>query len=331
MIEDEAIDGPPPLRMWGKRPYAFPGEHIGSGNRCGHNPEQLATDRLALPPVRGGFRVQVLDELIERMRVYFSDPASVPLLAYLSKKKNTDGSYRQNRSEGREAQFLVGAAIFAALDLKSLRVGHYTTRGEFVNLSFSELALRAGLAAPGKTPDDQPVPSSRFWRAVAWLKRAGVIKVFEQYEETPEGKRGRPAIKTVSEKFIRSLGRFTKSAFKNARDKSSQALGKWLTEAELAGVQSKEDADELARQISSKRTRDELFPKPAIKNQQPKEILPDDSAEEVKAAYQRHVAAVYAKIAEALGRPARGKEAMKLFHEYGGLPEAEWVRRRKRE
>lgn len=329
MIEAVAIDGPPP-RKWGRHLYKHPGVFLGTGNRCGHNPDELAADRLALPPVHGGFRVKALEELIERLRSYFFDPAAFPLLSYLTKKKNRDGSYRQNRSEGREAQFLVGAAIFAALDLKSLRVGTYTVRGEFKHLSFDELARRSGLTMPSKKAGEPPVASSRFWRAVAWLKRAGLIKVYEQYEETTDGMRGRPAIKTIDAKFIRQLGRFTQAAFKRMRDKSSQAVGRWLAEAELAGVQSKDEADDLAQQIRSKRTRDELFPKPAIKNQVPADVARDDSAEAMKAAYQQHVAVIYARMAEA-GKRVGGKDGMRLFREFGGMTESEWVSQRRRE
>lgn len=327
MTEALAVDGPAPL-TWGRTLYPYPGEYLGTGNRCGHDPARLATDRLSLPEVKNGHRVRVIDRLIKRAQEYFADPASVPLLTYLDKKKNRDGSYRQNRSEGREAQSLVMSAIFAAIDLKSLRVGNYTQRGDFYNLSFFEIASRCSMLVPSKDPENPLMICSRFWRAVKWLKRAKVIEVYEQYEETPDGKRGRPAIKTVSEKFIRALGGFTKAALKNARDKSSRKVAKYRAGATLAGVQGVEEAQKLADEIRSEQTHKALFPKPAAKNQFPKQVERDNSADSVVGDYTAYVTAMYAEIAEKIGRPLRGLEGAKLFTQHGGLTEQQWLRRR---
>lgn len=327
MTEALALDGPPPL-TWGRTLYPYPGEYLGTGNRCGHDPARLATDRLSLPEVKNGHRVRVIDRLIKRAQEYFADPASVPLLTYLDKKKNRDGSYRQNRSEGREAQSLVMSAIFAAIDLKSLRVGNYTQRGDFYNLSFFEIASRCSMLVPSKDPENPLMICSRFWRAVKWLKRARVIEVYEQYEETPDGKRGRPAIKTVSEKFIRALGGFTKAAMKSARDKSSRKVAKYRAGATLAGVQGVEEAQKLADEIRSEQTHKALFPKPAAKNQFPKQVERDNSADSVVGDYTAYVTAMYAEIAEKIGRPLRGLEGSKLFTQHGGLTEQQWLRRR---
>lgn len=327
MTEALAVDGPAPL-TWGRTLYPYPGEYLGTGNRCGHDPARLATDRLSLPEVKNGHRVRVIDRLIKRAQEYFADPASVPLLTYLDKKKNRDGSYRQNRSEGREAQSLVMSAIFAAIDLKSLRVGNYTPRGDFYNLSFFEIASRCSMLVPSKDPENPLMICSRFWRAVKWLKRARVIEVYEQYEETPDGKRGRPAIKTVSEKFIRALGGFTKAALKNARDKSSRKVAKYRAGATLAGVQGVEEAQKLADEIRSEQTHKALFPKPAAKNQFPKQVERDNSADSVVGDYTAYVTAMYAEIAKKIGRPLRGLEGSKLFTQHGGLTEQQWLRRR---
>lgn len=327
MTEALAVDGPAPL-TWGRTLYPYPGEYLGTGNRCGHDPARLATDRLSLPEVKNGHRVRVIDRLIKRAQEYFADPASVPLLTYLDKKKNRDGSYRQNRSEGREAQSLVMSAIFAAIDLKSLRVGNYTQRGDFYNLSFFEIASRCSMLVPSKDPENPLMICSRFWRAVKWLKRAKVIEVYEQYEETPDGKRGRPAIKTVSEKFIRALGGFTKAALKNARDKSSRKVAKYRAGATLAGVQGVEEAQKLADEIRSEQTHKALFPKPAVKNQFPKQVERDNSADSLVGDYTAYVTAMYAEIAKKIGRPLRGVEGTKLFAAHGGLSEQQWLRRR---
>lgn len=331
MIGEASTEGRPGF-MWGRCNYKYPGENLGSGNRCGHDPQRMATDRLALPEVSGGHRLQIITKLLKRAETYFADPATVPLLAYLGGKRNRDGSFRQNRSEGREAEALILSAIIAALDLKSLRVGAYTKRGEFKNLSFDELAQRVSLTREKKDPESpdviEHVASSRFWRGVARLKRAGAIEVYEQYEETSEGKRGRPAIKTVSAKFLRLLGGLTQAAFKTARNKASARVAQYLAGAVQSGVQSQEEAEQLAAEIRSERTKKELFPKPAMKNQFPKEVVRDNSADSLQGDYNDYVRQIYAQIADELGRPLRGTEGMKLFAKHGGLSADDWGRRR---
>lgn len=322
-----------PAFMWGNRKYKYDGKHLGTGNRCGHSPDKLALSRLSLPQTKSGFRVRVLDKLISRVQAYFADPASVPLLAYLGGKTNSDGSPRQNRSESREAEILILCAIFAALDLKSLRVGTYTLRGEFKNLSFDELARRCGLTRERANPKDpldtEQVACSRFWRGVAKLKKAGVIEVFEQYEETEDGMRGRPAIKTVSQKFLRVLGGFTKAAMKSARTKASQKVASYLNGAALVGVLSKDEEDQLAHDIRSERARKQIRTAPVRKNQFPGNVAPDNSTESLKNDYDAYVSAFMAKVEAELGSKIRGvAETQRLFFKHGGLSVAEWRRRR---
>lgn len=332
MSDMMAADGHQSL-SWGLVPYKYPGLYLGSGNRCGHDPQNFAADRLALPDVAGGHRLQIISKLLKRAEAYFTDPASVPLLAYLPGcKKNRDGSPRQNRSEGREAQALILSAIIAATDFKSLRVGSYTVRGEFCNVSFDELARQVSLTRIKKDPQNpqttEQVASSRFWRGVAWLKRAGVIEIYEQFEETPDGKRGRPAIKTVSEKFLRRLGGLTKAAMKTIRNKASQKVAKFLTGAVQSGVQSQEEAEQLDNDIRSERMRKQMSTKPVAKNQFPKEVVRDNSADSLQGDYEAYVQQIYAQIAEELGRPLRGAEGMRLFAKHGGLSADDWGRRR---
>jgi hypothetical protein len=320
-----------PAFMWGRRHYKYAGKHLGTGNRCGHDPQNLSAERLALPEVKNGFRVKILQRLIDRAQAYFNDPASVPLLAYLSGKKNRDGSPRQNRSEGREAQSLILSAIYASMDLKSLRVGTYTPRGEFKNLSFLDLALRCGLTRQVKNEDTgvvETVPSSRFWRGVAWLKKAGAMTVFEQYEETPDGPRGRPAIKHMSAKFLRDLGGFTKAQFKTATKKASHKVAEYLAGSTAAGIQTVQEREQLQNEIRSERVHKELFPKPAIKNRMPPEVPRDNSAGSQVDDYTAYTQAIYARIERDTGTKPRGKQGMELFARYGGLSRDAWLRER---
>lgn len=315
--------------MWGKKPYPYAGEFLGTGNRCGHDPQRLADERLSLPVTHNGHWPQVITRLMDKVQSYFAEPESLPLLTYMSGKKNRDGSFRQNRSEARETHALITTAILSRLDLKSLRVGTYKPNGEFVPVSFDELAALCSLTKPSKDSNDsRPVASSRFWRGVAQLKRAGAMEVFEQYDETPDGLRGRPAIKTVSEKFLRVLGGLTKDAISRARKAASRRVAKFVGTATASGIQSRAERDKLSGEIRSKRTRDELFPKPAIKNKQPNGHVEPHPGLLIDS-YQMHGEAVYARIAEALGRRPTGAEARRLFAEHGGLTLAAWEARRR--
>lgn len=318
--------------MWGRTPYPYPGQNLGTGNRCGHNPERLASDRLNLPSVADGHRLKIVTDLIEKAREYFFDPASVPLLAYVSDKKNLDGSPRQNRSEGREAQSLIWSAIVCVMDYSSLRVGQPKKNGTFRNYTFDEIARMCGLTEPGANPGDPPVACSRFRRAVEVFKKAGAIEVFEQYEETPDGMRGRPAIKTVSEKFLMSMGRISKLSMKRVRDKATKALRDWRNGAIQSGVQTDDEYKKVTAQVRSTQVKKGLLPKPAVKNQKPKDVVPDNSHEAVDGDWAAYVAMIQAKVlAQNGGVPVTGIRAYnEAYAKAGGLSQSEWLARRMR-
>lgn len=318
--------------MWGRTPYPYPGQNLGTGNRCGHNPERLASDRLNLPPVAGGHRLKIVTDLIERAREYFFNPALVPLLAYVSDKKNLDGSPRQNRSEGREAQTHVWSAIVCAIDYSSLRVGQPKKDGTFRNYTFDEIARMCGLTEPGANPGDLPVACSRFRRAVEVFKKAGAIEVFEQYEETPDGMRGRPAIKTVSEKFLMSMGQISKVAMERVRKKASKALRDWRNGAIQSGVQTQDEYEKVTAQVRSLQAKKAMFPKPAVKNQKPKDVVPDNSHEAVAADWSAYEAMIQARVlAQNEGVKVTGIRAYnEAYAKAGGLSKIEWLSRRMR-
>lgn len=321
-----------PVFMWGRREYQYAGENLGSGNRCGHDPQRLAADRLALPEVNGGHRLKTIDHLIEKAQTYFRDPASVPSLAYLSGKSNRDGSPRQNRSEGREAQALILSAILCVMDYSSLRVGQPKRNGQFRNFTFDEIAAMCGLVDQGDDGKQTPVACSRFRRGVEWLKNAGAIEVFEQYEETAEGKRGRPAIKTVSEKFLMVLGRLSKLHMKRFRDKATKSMRDWRNGAVQAGIQQQSEYDDLNGELRSARANKVAFPKVAVKNLTPRTVTPDNGADALQADWAAYSELMQAKIIDAHGGvQPRGKAYMDAYKRAGGLDQREWMSRRSRQ
>lgn len=332
-----AEDGPQPLR-WGLKMYKYPGAFLGTGNRCGHDPLALAVDRLNLHTPSGGKWPKLIQAGIDRIQAYFSNAGSLEPLAHLSKKRNKDGSMRQNRSEARESHALVLSVIFTCLDLKSLRVGYYTNTGAFVSISFLDIARRCDMTCQVKARDDagqviagqfKEVPTSRFWRAVRDLKKAGAISVFEQYEEKDAGKRALTAIKAFSEKFLRLISGWTAKRVEKARQRAHQRVGSFLLGAIDAGVENVNQRKSLVKEIQSANTNRELFGAAPAKNRQP---ATGGARQSVEAAlqqeYAEHEAKVLASITAALGRPPRGLEQLKMQAQHGWINRDDFMRRR---
>lgn len=330
MIDTAAPADRPPM-MWGRSSYKHSGQFLGTGNRCGHDPTKADLDRLALPQTNNGYLLKMQQLLIDRAQQYFHTPQKLTILSNLSRKVNRDGTPRQNRSEGREAQCLVLSAILSMTDFCSLRVGIPMANGTFKPRTMEEIAKASGLMRAIKptaeVPNPDPLPSKRFWRAISQLKRAAAIEIFEQYEETEDGKRARPAIKTVSENFLIALGRISFAAFKEFRDTCSRKLrnfrNKWRKAApgEFDAVK----AAELVRReqaLMGGRTR-----KPR-KNQTPK--LPDvDRRTQMLRDHAAHMAEVAAKVEDhiAIHGKLSLRERLELQNRFGLMTWDQWQSR----
>lgn len=217
---DSAIETP---YMWGRSRYPHPGKFLGSGNRCGHNPDNPAWD-LFTPPETKKDIPHVMRKLLDGIRAYYSRPELLPTLANLNGKRNADGNPRLNRSEAREAEALVMGAIIHLTEFSTLRVGTPLPNGGFVPRSCAEIATVAGLLDPASTPDEVR-PSQRFWRAFRRLKIAGAFEVHRQYEEREDGsKRARPAVKNLNMHFLVAIGRVGYEALKKFRTWCSRKL-----------------------------------------------------------------------------------------------------------
>lgn len=195
------------------------------GNRCGHDPQNPAWHLFNVPYTQKD-NPHVQQKLLEGSMEYFFIPETLPTLHNLSGKTNKDGTPRSNRSEAREAESLVLAAILHRLDFSSLRVGTPLPNGGFVPRSFDELAQIAGLAVWDKE-HQKWVASKRFSRAVRRLKLAGAFSVHKITVKRPDGSYcARPAIKRVNENFLIALGKVGVAAFKSFRKWCSAKIGK---------------------------------------------------------------------------------------------------------
>lgn len=213
--------------FWGRSSYQYHGKNLGTGNRCGHNPNSPNFD-LFNPPKKSGMSHTVRD-LIGGVEKYFKSPKLLPTLSNLTGKKNADGALRSNRSEAREAESLVLAAILHSTDWSSMRIGTPKPDGEFVPRDGVYLATIAGLAKRETDSEGREVwePTTRFWRALARLRKAGAIDVFNVYVIKPDGsKRARPSVKTLNVDFLVSMGVASYAKMKKLRDWASDKVTK---------------------------------------------------------------------------------------------------------
>lgn len=216
-----------PSVMWGRMPYPYPGENLGTGNRCGHNPNRPEFHLFRDPDWMAGIP-HTIRKLMEAAKLYYDAPlATLPSLANLNGRRNKSGDPRKNRSEARAAEVLVMRAILLMTEFASLRVGVPKPDGGFIPRSCTELAAVAGLLKKKAAPEEDDEPSPRFWRAFRRLRKAGAIDVHLQYEEKPDGsKRARPAIKRVNPHFLIALGAVSCEALERFRTYCSNQLKK---------------------------------------------------------------------------------------------------------
>lgn len=202
-------------------PICAQGQHIASGNRCGHNPSSPAWDKVTNPE-RNGNLPPLMVKCIDRLRGYYAKPETLPTLARLNGKTNRDGSPRAPRSEGREADILVASAILHCTDLVSLQVGTPVNSRKFIPRSCQQLAEFAGLLDPVTG-----APSKRFWRSFQRLQRAGLLDVHKVVQQNADGGHSSGfAVKQVAEEFLHLLLGGTDAALnqiKAARHSAYQA------------------------------------------------------------------------------------------------------------
>jgi len=208
-------------------PYPYPGENLGTGNRCGHNPNSPEFHLFRDPDWMAGIP-HTIRKLMDAAKLYYDAPlATLPSLANLNGRRNKSGDPRKNRSEARAAEVLVMRAILLFTEFASLRVGVPKPDGGFIPRSCTELAALAGLLKKKASPEEDDEPSPRFWRAFRRLRKAGAIDVHLQYEEKPDGsKRARPAIKRVNPHFLIALGAVSCEALERFRTYCSNQLKK---------------------------------------------------------------------------------------------------------
>lgn len=307
---------PSPFLPSASIPPYFPcaGANLGSGNRCGHDPKHFAEELLDLPMPKCGHWTTVQKIFLREVINYFYKPDGLSVLSDSKTRRNKDGTPRQNRSEAREAQSLVLSAIITMLDLASLRVGTPLGNGGFRNASCYELARRAGLTKRGKNGE---VISVRFWRALARLKEAAAITVYEQYEELLDGsKRARVAIKKVSESFLVVLGKIPLAKLRAIAKECAKKQSKFRNARRAASPQEDDvkQAEQAIRAEQQKIQLERLKGRKPQKNQGQPNIKKQNEADEV----QRNRDALAEIRRRYPGVKFGVKDMLRLIQEFGG-------------
>lgn len=211
--------------------------YTGSGNRCGHDPQNPAWHKFKQPAKKNKLPIVVL-KLIEGIRSYYYTPHDVmPTLAALSGSVNQDGSLRKPRTDGCEPSVLIMQAIFQFTEFASLRVGTPLPNGDFINRYCDEIAVVSGLVTDASTSDNI-IPSQRFWRGWEKLKKSGAFTVHKiyrviegEFETKADGSkapkmRASTAIKTLNPDFLVATKLITYAQLQSLRDFCSDKLTK---------------------------------------------------------------------------------------------------------
>jgi len=155
----------------------------GSGNRCGHDPQNPKLLNIPIPENRPKF----IQEAARKILPHVEKLGLLPALNF-----HADG--RKVRSERRDGIGMLLVSLVLRMDLATGRVGFPTENG-FLNYTMDHLAIGAGL---GKR---------RAARIVAALKDAGYLTVSQIRERLKDGSyRSFSAIKIVSTTLFDALG-----------------------------------------------------------------------------------------------------------------------------
>lgn len=272
-----AASAPAHALTWGRSAYPYPGQWLGTGNRCGHDPAKGEFERYQAPETKRDLP-RIMQKLLDGIHDYYSTPEVLPTLSNLNGKANSDGNPRCNRSEARAAECLVLKAIVTHTEFATLRVGTPTRDGGFIPRSCGELAKVAGLLAPGSDPT-KPEPSQRFWRAFRRLKLAGAFTVHRQYETLPDGsKRARPAIKAVSFHFLVALGKVGYENLKKFRTWCANRLKKARAK-HREQFPEQHDAQQARHKLATKQTGETGITALFNKQRRGRRDMPDANAE----------------------------------------------------
>lgn len=212
-----------------------------SGNRCGHDPER---PRLFTAPKHHANRPLILRRIGERIRDYFRDPSTLPTLNAANR------SARQQRSERREACCALLQALMHYMDLVTLRVGIPQADGGMAGIPMETKRDAEGRALVIGLAERAGLTVRRAWRAIADLKKAGIITVHPRCAKIEDAVyKGFAAIRAVNHHLFNALG-----------------LGQWLRHERNKAQQRRNKAYDKAKKRKLIEMGREMMAAAALKN-----------------------------------------------------------------
>lgn len=176
------------------------GNDRNTGNRCGHEPDKPEFYKRP----EGKRRLPLVNQLaLDEMPKYFQNPKEfLPLLngarymrQKLGRKLKKNGCHVKQRTERCEVIVIVAQILFSICDLVTMQaVTRLNKDGTVEGITTEQIAERGGISL------------SRTEEAIADLKLAGYLKVFERNEKTDGIYKGLPSIRTISPLLYKAMG-----------------------------------------------------------------------------------------------------------------------------
>lgn len=168
------------------------GPNRGTGNRCGHDPEN---PRYFQPHPDARPRPGIIEKLVRAAEVFYRRPSTLPGLGF-HPGKAPGAKHRLVRSEAREAEAAVLGSCLYRMDIVTRHVMSLDAAGNRRHVSIDELRASTGIDSP-----------ERAERAFATIARVGVCGSSRRAELNAQQEiRGRPSAKQIPIAVIRALG-----------------------------------------------------------------------------------------------------------------------------
>jgi len=227
--------------LHGRQPYAHPGHDLGSGNRCGHDPQQPRFLKIKPPPTKKQ-RPWQQEALIKSAENLYYDRDLIPGLGYhLDRPLTLSGMPPKSRSDGLDNIVIVCKTMLGLMDYSSYMIGRPHAYKKDVWSYYSNYELYKFVQAE-LAENDYPFPltadkitPSFVDRAIAALKEQGMLKTKTIYRivevRNADGsvtlsKRASTAVKRLEPWALLRLGALTKQELEDFSSECYERLKK---------------------------------------------------------------------------------------------------------
>ncbi len=196
------------------------------GNRCWHNP---ASTPIYIPPRNHKPRRGIQQFAQKKLKNFYHNPKRL-----LINLRWSNSSMRSQRSERREAIYIVSSILLHYMDVATFRIGTPRDDGFFIGLSLAFIATKAGWRL--KNNEIRQISDlklrqkatysgiKRVQRAIYDLIQAGYLRSTRNcYQKQPGEFRSHPAKRQFTELFFKHLG-FNKKTIDKSKDIAKQLI-----------------------------------------------------------------------------------------------------------